>query len=650
MSSTTRRFRAGIALLLIGLSFILAVHLTAPRTVRANLSVLYAAPTAQGSGNCSNWDNACTVQTALAQAQSGDEIWVRAGIHYPGTTVTATFALTNGVALYGGFVGMETQRDERNWQSNLTVLSGDVDHNDITDPTGIVTDTANIQGNNAYHVITGSGTDNTAVLDGLVITAGNANGTTETEQQGGGMININGSPTVINTTFVGNAATQNGGGMRNYNSTDPKITNVIFKANAAQFGGAMSNHYSNPDLKNVVFVSNSATVNGGGLDNYFSSPTVVNAVFSGNTAQNGGAVYNTDSGSQPQIINVTFRGNSATNGGGMCNVWNSQATLVNVILWENSATNGPQIYNANNGTATVSYSNVQGGWAGTGNINTDPLFMDADGADNIAGTVDDNLRLGPNSPCIDAGNNLSVLATTDLDGNPRFVDIPTVPDTGNGTPPIVDMGAYEAQYADVAPAFTSAPVLTATQDVPYTYTATARDDNGDALTITAPVLPSWLTLVDHGDGTATLSGTPTNADVGDHPVELRVADSSGLSDTQDFTITVANVNDAPFFTSAPVLTVTQDAPYIYAVTADDPDLIYGDGLTITAPVLPSWLTLDWTPGTNSGTLTGTPGTAGENTVKLRVMDGAGAFAEQEFVITVSEKPLWYIYLPLTLRN
>lgn len=724
MSSTTRRFTAGIALLLIGLFLILAVHLTASRTVRANPGVLYAAPTAQGNGNCSNWDNACTVQTALAQAQSGDEIWVRAGVHYPGTTVTATFALTNGVALYGGFAGMETQRDERNWQSNLTVLSGDVDHNDITDPTGIVSDTANIQGNNAYHVITGSGTDNTAVLDGLVITAGKANGTTETEQQGGGMININGSPTVINTTFVGNAATQNGGGMRNYNSTDPKITNVIFRANAAQFGGAMSNHYSNPDLKNVVFVSNSATHNGGGLDNYFSSPTVVNAVFSGNTAQNGGAVYNTDSGSQPQIINVTFSGNSATNGGGMCNVWNSQAILVNVILWGNSATNGPQIYNANNGTATVSYSNVQGGWAGAGNINTDPLFMDADGADNIAGTVDDNLRLEPNSPCIDAGNNLSVLATTDLDGNPRFVDIPTVPDTGNGTPPIVDMGAYEAQYADVtlskavlpfavapgqaitftltlsndanssiasvgtvvtdtlftlldgatvtstlsitdtghlppyvwqvqdlapgqggvitisgvltlplaagtytntafisaagdllaennaavitftvpnvAPAFASAPVLTATQDAPYTYTATAGDDNGDALTITAPVFPSWLTLVDHGDGTATLSGTPTNADVGDHPVALRVADSSGLSDMQAFTITVANVNDAPFFTSAPVLTVTQDAPYTYAVTADDPDLIYGDGLTITAPVLPSWLMLDWTPGALAG--------------------------------------------------
>ena len=67
--------------------------------------------------------------------------------------------------------------------------------------------------------------------------------------------------------------------------------------------------------------------------------------------------------------------------------------------------------------------------------------------------------------------------------------------------------------ANVAPAFTGAPVVTATQDVPYT--AIATDANGDALTVTAPALPAWLALTDHGDGTATLAGTPSNADVGD---------------------------------------------------------------------------------------------------------------------------------------
>ena len=91
---------------------------------------------------------------------------------------------------------------------------------------------------------------------------------------------------------------------------------------------------------------------------------------------------------------------------------------------------------------------------------------------------------------------------------------------------------------NVAPDFTSAPVITANEASPYTYTLTAQDDNGDALTITAPTLPDWLTLTDHGDGTATLSGTPTHAEVGEHTVVLRVSDCGGLTDTQTFTITV----------------------------------------------------------------------------------------------------------------
>ena len=95
-----------------------------------------------------------------------------------------------------------------------------------------------------------------------------------------------------------------------------------------------------------------------------------------------------------------------------------------------------------------------------GNISYNPLFVDPDGIDNVVGTVDDNLRLSNNSPCIDAGNNDCVLpdiadldndgdmvekTPIDRDGNPRFVNDPATPDTGNGTPPIVDMGAYEFQ-------------------------------------------------------------------------------------------------------------------------------------------------------------------------------------------------------------
>ena len=71
----------------------------------------------------------------------------------------------------------ETLRDQRNWQLNLTVLSGDIDGNDTADPNGVVTDTNNIHGNNAFHVLDGSGTNATAILDGFTATAGNAIGT-----------------------------------------------------------------------------------------------------------------------------------------------------------------------------------------------------------------------------------------------------------------------------------------------------------------------------------------------------------------------------------------------------------------------------------------------------------------------------------------
>lgn len=126
----------------------------------------------------------------------------------------------------------------------------------------------------------------------------------------------------------------------------------------------------------------------------------------------------------------------------------SSPTLTNCILW---ADTGSQIFSSEASLATVGYCNVQGGYSGTGNINADPLFVDADGPDDTVGTADDNLRLSAGSPCIDAADNTAVPSgvTTDLDGKPRFVDDLCTTDTGNGTPPIVDMGAYEFLRSDI---------------------------------------------------------------------------------------------------------------------------------------------------------------------------------------------------------
>lgn len=178
-----------------------------------------------------------------------------------------------------------------------------------------------------------------------------------------------------------------------------------------------------------------------------------------------GQMYNEDS-SSTVLTNVTFSGNSADwSGGGMYN-GNSSLTLTNCILWGNTAPYGAQIFNDDPSHPAVTYSDVQGGYGGTGNIDADPRFADADGRDGVAGTLDDNLRLQLTSPAIDAGDNSAVPPDAfDLDGDgdrmeklpydlgryPRRVDIPNIPDTGVGPTPIVDMGAHETQLSVYLP-------------------------------------------------------------------------------------------------------------------------------------------------------------------------------------------------------
>ena len=112
-------------------------------------------------------------------------------------------------------------------------------------------------------------------------------------------------------------------------------------------------------------------------------------------------------------------------------------------MWGNTVTNGhPSI--GGNGTPTVTYSDVEAGFDGIGNIELDPLFVDPD---------NDDYHIAPTSPCIDAADNTAVPEgiVVDLDGEDRFVDDPDTVDTGNGDPPIVDMGAYEFQPDETPP-------------------------------------------------------------------------------------------------------------------------------------------------------------------------------------------------------
>src|SRR5690606_27889080 len=183
------------------------------------------------------------------------------------------------------------------------------------------------------------------------------------------------------------------------------------------------------------------------------------------------------------------------------------------------------------------------------------------------------------------------------------------------------------------PTFTSSPTAGGGVSTEYRYDMVATDPDGDAMTITASVLPAWLTLTDNLDGTATLVGTPTDAELGDHDVVLDVTDANGLTAQQAFTISIAAVAP-PTFDSAPVTSATADAAYEYAIVATDPQ---GDALTITATALPDWLALT-DNGDGTAVLAGTPGAehVGDHAVELVATDATGAATTQAFTITVSE--------------
>jgi hypothetical protein len=285
-----------------------------------------------------SWTTAyTTVQDALTVAISGTEIWVAEGVYYPdeGSGQTnddrdSTYTLVEGVALYGGFAATETLRTQRDWEANVTVLSGDIDHEtypDITDPYGVVTNTDNIIGTNAYHVVLSQGVSSIAIIDGFSITAGQTVGNiydTCIKRCGGGMYNDHSNPRINNLTFSGNSSEGVGGGMYNQNNSNPTLTNVVFSNNSADYGsGGMSNHESSPVLVSVTFSGNVSVYRGGGgmSNSIFSSPVLTNVIFIGNSAnEDGGGMLNYWH-SNPELTNVTFLENSAGEyGGGMDNL------------------------------------------------------------------------------------------------------------------------------------------------------------------------------------------------------------------------------------------------------------------------------------------------------------------------------------------
>jgi len=366
-----------------------------------------------------------TIQTAIGAAVDGDEVVVGDGVHTGAGNLDLDF---------GGRA--------------ITVRSAGGPESCVIDG----------QGASRAFIFQNAET-RTSVLDGFTIRNCRA-------WDGGAVLcTADSSPTLRNCHFLGNRAREWGGAVYCFVDSDPLIEDCVFSGNTALLGGAIGGEFSDmtiagceftgnvaaetaglgaaggavmlwrcyPSITNCVFRKNIAEGAGGAIHCHKSNIAMESCLLYDNTARWGGAYYGNPV-SKPKILVSTFVGNVATFEGGAVYATHGGALIGSCILRGNAAGSGQgdEVF----GNAPVVFCNVRGGAPGLGNIDVDPLFVDAGGGD---------FRLAAGSPCIDAGHNWAAagLADTDLNGNPRFADEPETAETGCGIPAVVDIGAYE---------------------------------------------------------------------------------------------------------------------------------------------------------------------------------------------------------------
>ncbi|WP_107943831.1 InlB B-repeat-containing protein [Metasolibacillus fluoroglycofenilyticus] len=343
--------------------------------------IIYVSENGDDNNSGATWVDAVkSVQVALDKASAGNQIWIAAGTYAPTKRAngsdprTAYFRMKNGVAIYGGFAGDEETLAQRDFQNNKTILSGVLP-----------------SGGNAYHVFYHPDNlhlNETAILDGVIITAGNPNHATQNQHMhGGGMYNSGNSPTLRNVVFTANIAYRYGGGIYNYES-NPALINVTFIENRAYSGGGMYNESSNPQLTDVMFNNNRVSMDGGGLYNNNSNPILIRTAFTANNAtNNGGGVYNTGN-SNATLTDALFKQNkAAVEGGGMYNS-SSNPTLTDVVFEQNTTDwSGGGMNNSNSSPAltNVTFSGNQAFYGGgIYNIGSSPTLIDVKFNENTA--------------------------------------------------------------------------------------------------------------------------------------------------------------------------------------------------------------------------------------------------------------------------
>lgn len=405
-------------------------------------TILYVDGANPNPGDGTSWSASFRhLQDALASVRSGgtvSEIHVAQGRYKPDEgagqshrDTLATFQLASNLTIAGGYAGTQgVNPDARDLVRFETVLSGDLAGNDQPIPIRELPNHLS-RADNSISVVTLPNSVSGAVLEGFTITSGNATAQAFSSLSGGGLTVGNGSVIVRECRFTSNSA-EHGGAISTGSAISLMLQGCTFLQNSARYnGGAVYVSYtSNCTITNCRFLGNNAGYNAGAISTGYSpaNPKLVNCLFSGNSCYySGGAIWASQNG-QASLLNCTFTSNSAAQDGGA--IANLSAVATNCIVWGNHAAAAPNLSAV---TGTWTYSCVQGGMAGAGNIETDPLFIDADGLDNVVGSPDDDVRLRPGSPCVDAGFNTPAggLPAADLDGNPRI---------GGEA---VDLGAFE---------------------------------------------------------------------------------------------------------------------------------------------------------------------------------------------------------------
>ncbi len=262
-----------------------------------------------------------------------------AGTYKPtdGTDREEAFVMREGVVIYGGFAGTETSLNARNWDTNKTILSGDIG-------------TDGDSSDNSYHVVAGA---NNATIDGFTIQGGNANGQWHNSRGGGLFCYESTSPAVSNCTFTNNSAVE-GGGIVAYISSAPTITNCAFTSNSAENAAAIlfrvgpDTQDTGSHIYDTTFENNTATDRGGAVYlDYGAWSTFESCTFNSNTSQgNGGAMYIDSNSSQAAIINswfddCAFTNNTSTTGrGGAFAIYEGTAYITESTITDNSAATG----------------------------------------------------------------------------------------------------------------------------------------------------------------------------------------------------------------------------------------------------------------------------------------------------------------------